>query len=71
MTALLENKIVAGVIAGVAAAVLVDVAAFRSWKRWQDARTYDWGVASFRWCQGALMGALTAVGLGVATGDMQ
>ena len=45
-------------------AAIVDVGAFRGWKSWDDAMTYNWGIASFRWFQGMVVGALTANYLG-------
>lgn len=62
---LLHNRIVQGALAGLGAAALVDFNAFRSWKSWQDASTYDWKVASFRWLQGAVVGAVAALGFEV------
>lgn len=61
---LLHHGIVRGALSGAIAAAAVDVAAFRSWKSAQDGLTYAWGVAAFRWAQGAILGALTAAGLG-------
>lgn len=62
MTAILANYWVHAAVAGVVTSAAMDFAAFRSWKKWQDAITYDWGLASFRWFQGALWGLLTAAG---------
>ena len=65
MIALLHNAIVQAAVAGIIAAAGVDYRNFQAWKRWQDALTYDWQVASFRWFQGAVIGALTGVGFGL------
>lgn len=64
MTAWVHYPIVAGAISGLMAAAVVDLHAFRSWHSFQDARAYDWGVASWRWFQGAITGALAALGMG-------
>jgi len=57
------RKILAGAASGLVAALATDIAAFRSWKRWQDVASYNWGIASFRWCQGAILGAIAALGV--------
>lgn len=69
MLDLLHNHIVQGAINGVVAAAVVDLTAFRSWKSFEDAATYSWGTAAFRWFQGAIVGAVTAAGLGAAFGS--
>lgn len=61
----LHNPIVQGAINGVVAAAVVDFAAFRSWKSFQDAASYSWSTAAFRWFQGAVVGAISAAGLGL------
>ena len=63
--AFFAHPVVAGAVAGIGAAALVDYAAFRSWKSYQDALQYDWGVALWRWFQGGVGGALTALGYAV------
>lgn len=63
MQDLLSNPFVAGAIAGVVSAAAADLTAFRSWKSFDDAKTYSWAVAAFRWFQGAVLGALAAVGI--------
>ena len=63
----LVHPLTRGVLTGVLSAAAVDIAAFRSWKSFHDAATYAWGLAAWRWCQGAVIGLLTAAGLnGVA-----
>lgn len=57
------SRIGAGALAGLLSAAAVDYAAFRSWDDWQDFTSYRWGLASFRWTQGAIIGALTALGV--------
>lgn len=55
------SVIAKGALVGVLTAAASDYAAFRSWKSYRDFYTYDWGVASFRWLQGAFVGAVAAV----------
>ena len=62
--ALITNPIVKAAVAGVLVAAAVDFQAFRSWKSFSDIETYAWKLALFRWVQGAVVGALTAVGFG-------
>lgn len=62
--AFLQNRIVAGAIAGALSAALVDFNAFRAWKQWSDVATYQWSTAAFRWMQGAITGAVAAAGIG-------
>ena len=62
----LAHPIVKGAIAGAVSAATVDFAAFRAWKSFSDAATYGWITAAFRWFQGAIVGAVTAAGLGFA-----
>ena len=59
-----QHPITRGAVSGLVAAAAVDLAAFRSWKRVQDVLAYDWQIAIFRWVQGAVLGAVAAVGLG-------
>lgn len=63
LTTYLHNPIVAGVITGIVSAAATDLHAFKSWHSFNDARSYDWGVAAFRWFQGAILGGLSALGL--------
>ena len=51
--------VVRGALSGILAAAAVDLHAFYAWKSFDDVKTYSWGTASFRWLQGAVMGALT------------
>jgi hypothetical protein len=63
--AVLAYPAVRGALAGLISAALVDFGAFRSWKNFHDAYVYDWKTAAFRWCQGAVIGAVTGSGLSV------
>lgn len=65
METLLANPLLNGAVTGLLAAASVDFAAFRAWKSFDDAKTYDWSVALFRWVQGAIVGVVAAAGLGV------
>lgn len=58
-----QSPIVQGALAGALSAANVDFQAFRAWKSFYDAETYSWGTATFRWFQGAVLGALTAAGI--------
>ncbi len=51
-----------GAGSGAVSAAWIDLLAFKSWKCWHDAAVYDWSTASWRWFQGAVVGALTAAG---------
>lgn len=61
---LLQSSLFKGALAGLLSAALVDFAAFRSWKSFDDLKTYQWRTALFRWGQGAVVGLVTAAGLG-------
>ncbi len=50
-------------LGGLLSAARVDYEAFRSWKRVDDALSYDWGVALWRWFQGAVIAAVAAAGI--------
>lgn len=63
MHTVITNPIVQGAITGAIAAAAVDIAAFRAWKSFRDFVTYDWGIAAFRWFQGAVIGAIMATGV--------
>ena len=58
-----QHKLFAGAISGALSAFATDLSAFRAWKSWQDAATYDWPTAAFRWVQGAFFGVLAAFGV--------
>jgi uncharacterized membrane protein len=64
LATVLHNPIVHGAITGAAAAAAVDLHAFATWKNMSDLKSYSWGVAAFRWFQGAVIGAITAAGMG-------
>lgn len=57
------HPLVAGMFTGILSAAAVDIAAFRSWKSHEEAMSYDWRVATWRWFQGAVVGVLSAAGM--------
>ena len=69
MQTVLAYPAVRGALAGLISAALVDFAAFRSWKNFHDAAEYDWSTASWRWCQGAIVGAVTSSGISGLSGS--
>jgi hypothetical protein len=62
--AILNSPITRGALTGVVAAAYIDFQAFRAWKSWHDVATYQWSTATWRWFQGAMIGAVAA-GLGL------
>ena len=64
MREILTHPILRGALSGALAAAAVDFAAFRQWQSFREFTTYQWGVAMFRWVQGAAIGAVTAAGVG-------
>ena len=61
--AFLKTPLGVGILGGILTAARVDYAAFKAWHSWADLRSYSWSVASWRWTQGAIIGAATAAGL--------
>lgn len=53
-----------GALAGILTAARVDYDAFTTWHSFKDAEGYSWGIAAWRWFQGAVIGGVTAAGLG-------
>lgn len=64
LTAVFQSHLTQGAISGFLAAAAVDFQAFRAWKSFDDAKAYSWSTATFRWVQGAVVGFITAAGLG-------
>lgn len=65
---LLHTPWVVGAVNGALGAAAADLHAFKTWKSYHDAATYDWGTASWRWLQGAVLGAVSGFGLGALIG---
>ena len=61
-TDFVHNAVVRGAATGALGAAWVDFAAFRKWSSFEDALHYQWGLAIWRWFQGAVIGAVTAAG---------
>lgn len=61
----IHHPIVQGALTGFIGAAVVDFGAFRAWKTWHDIAVYQWSTASFRWFQGAVVGAVAAAGIGL------
>lgn len=64
----LSIPLVQGAATGLLAAAAVDYQAFRTWKSFRDATTYDWRTATWRWFQGAVVGVVTSAGYGAIVG---
>ena len=64
LVSVLTSPVVRGALSGLVAAAIVDVHAFMRWRSVQEAIAFDWRTAALRWAQGAVGGALMAVGLG-------
>ena len=62
------HQAIAGALTGLVTAIEADFAAFRAWQSWHDAAIYDWRTATFRWCKGVVIGALSGLGLGAVLG---
>ena len=66
---LLVNPLVHGALVGFGAAIGIDLVLFRSSSTWGEFfNKFDIKVASFRWVQGILFGALTESGLSAFLG---
>lgn len=70
LLSVVHSHIFHGALAGAAAAARVDYETFLSWKSFHDAATYNWSTAAWRWFQGAVFGAVVAVGAGQAAPDI-
>ena len=68
LTTIIHSGTFHGALTGAVAAAAVDFHAFLTWKKFSDAAHYDWGTATFRWCQGAVVGAVTGAGYGALVG---
>lgn len=61
------KTILIAALAGALAAAKVDFDAFKSWQSAKQARQYRWDLAVWRWFQGAVLGAATAMAPTVVT----
>lgn len=59
-----KQLLISGAVSGALAAARTDFQAFGSWKTANDALTYNWKTAGIRVGQGAVLGALSVLGLG-------
>ena len=57
---ILTHPIVQAALLGLLSAAVVDFQAFRAWKSFNEIKQYSWGLALFRWVQGAALGILSA-----------
>lgn len=64
MVSYLQHPLVKGALSGFLSAAAIDFVAFRNFKTLDEFASYSWAVAGFRWIQGAVVGAVTAAGLG-------
>lgn len=58
------QKIGVMALQGLLAAAATDFGAFRLWKSFDEALNYNWGLALWRWFQGAVIGVATGLGFG-------
>lgn len=56
----LHTPFARGAFGGLLTAAVVDIQAFKHFQSWHDAAEYGWGVATFRWVQGFILGGLGA-----------
>lgn len=59
----LEHPVVRGALTGWASAAAIDFAAFKKWESVEEAARYGWRLAAWRWFQGAVVGAVAALGI--------
>ena len=58
----MEHKVTAAVIGGIAGAARQDWEAFQTWQSESEAKAYDWKLARWRWFKGALTGLVFGLG---------
>ncbi len=61
---ILQHPIAHGALIGALGSAHGDFLAFKGWQSAHDALTYSWGIAIFRWVQGAIIGAVPTAGIG-------
>lgn len=62
IASLVANKYVFGGLVGLVAAAKIDYEAFQSWQSVDEALSYNWGVAGWRWFKGFVAGVVAASG---------
>ena len=62
--AFLHSPVTLGAVSGALGAAIADV---HAWRSWRDAR-FNFATASWRWVQGAVLGAAGAAGIGAVLG---
>jgi uncharacterized membrane protein len=68
MSEFVHSPIVVAALAGFISAASVDFTAFKKWQSWQEGLQYNWSLATWRWVQGVIIGAVTGAGFGVVIG---
>lgn len=68
MDDLIMNPLIRAALIGTLTAAAVDFQTFRAWKSLEEAKTYAWGVAAWRWFLGAITGVASGFGLGAVFG---
>ncbi len=62
-----QNNLVKGALSGLLAAVVVDIHAFTKWRDYDKFSEFNYKLMLTRWLQGAVMGALGALGYNAVT----
>ena len=65
----LQSKAAHDIAVGVLTAASADYLLFRQWKKWEEATTFDWKTASWRWFQGAIVGFVSGSTLNALLGS--
>ena len=63
----LHSSVFHNALMGAVSAAAVDYHAFTTWHSFKDVEGYNWGVAAFRWVQGAVVGVVAGLGLGLVS----
>lgn len=64
----LQQPLVKAAIEGALVGGAADIVAFRGFKSLHEAMAYSWGIAGWRWFQGAVVGVGTYYGLSAFLG---
>lgn len=64
LTTILHSAWAHGALTGALSAAAVDYHAFTTWHSFKDVEGYSWGIATFRWFQGAVIGTVAGLGIG-------